>query len=197
VAAKVVAIVGSNRKGGNVDTLVDAVLAGARERGAETRKIYLLDHRIEFCRNCRSCTQAPGEERGQCVIHDDVPGILAEVDGADALVLASPENFYSATALFRCFLERLVGAAYWPWGQWSPKPRTKKLPRKAVLICTSAAPGFFINLTPGVTKALNVAAGCLGARVVARLWVGLAAQQPVPKLSPKVLTKALRIGAAL
>jgi NAD(P)H-dependent FMN reductase len=194
---KVVAIVGSYRKGGNTDTLVEAVLAGARERGTETKKIYLLDHRIEYCRNCRSCTQAPGAERGQCVIHDDVPGILSEVDSADAIVLASPENFYSATALFRTFLERLVGAAHWPWGQWSPKPRMKKLPRKAVLIATSAAPGFFINFTPGVTKALNVAAGCLGARVVAKLWVGLAAQQAKPQLSEKVLLRAKRIGAEL
>lgn len=68
MARKVVAIVGSYRKGGTVDTAVDAVLAGAREHGAETKKIYLIDQHIEYCRNCRSCTQDPGETRGKCVI---------------------------------------------------------------------------------------------------------------------------------
>lgn len=56
---KVTAVVGSYRRGGVVDTLVDAVLEGARAAGAETRIIHLLDARIEFCRNCRACRRRP------------------------------------------------------------------------------------------------------------------------------------------
>lgn len=197
MARKVVAIIGSYRKSGTVDAAADAVLAGARERGAETSKIYLLDQRIEYCRNCRACTQVEGTTRGECAIRDDVAAILKEVDSADALILASPVNFYNATALFRTFLERLVCRVYWPWGQWSPKPRSKELPRKAVLISASAAPGFLLPLATGVPKALRVAAQCLGARPVAKLWVGLAAQSATPKLSESVLRRAHRIGEQL
>jgi len=197
MASKVVAIVGSYRKGGTVDTVVGAVLAGAREHGAETKKIYLIDQRIEYCRNCRRCTQAPGEARGKCAIEDDVSGILAEVDTADAIALGSPVNYYNVTAVFRTFLERTLPCIYWPWGQWGPKPRTKELRRMAVLISASAAPGVFLPFATGVPKALRVSAMSLGARPVAKLWIGLAAQSAKANVSDKMLLRARRIGAAL
>ena len=197
MARKVVAIVSSYRKGGTVDQLVDAVLQGAHDQGAETKKVHLIDQHIEYCQNCRACTQTPGEERGKCTIEDDMAGILAELDSADAVVLASPVNFYDTTAVFRTFLERLVGCAYWPWGAKAPKPRSKELRRKAVLIASSTAPGFFIPLSTGAPRALRAAAQCLGARPVAKLWVGLAAQSAKPQLRERVLQRAYRAGAEL
>jgi NAD(P)H-dependent FMN reductase len=197
MARTVVAIVGSYRKGGTVDTLVDAVLDGAREHGAETSKIYLIDKHIEFCRNCRKCTQQESPVRGECVIEDDMLEVLTAIHRADSVVLGSPVNFYNVTAVFRVFLERLVGSSYWPWGQWSPKPRWERLPRKAVLIASAAAPGFLLPLATGAPKALRVAAQCLGARPVAKLWVGLAAQSEHSQLSKKMLLKARRTGAGL
>jgi len=194
MARKVVAIVGSYRKDGTVDTLVDAVLNGAREHGAETNKIYLIDRRIEFCRNCRTCTQKAATARGACVLRDDMQSILNEIESADVVVLGSPVNFYNVTAVFRAFLERLVGCVFWPWGQASPKTRSKELPRRAVLIASAAAPGFLLPLATGAPRALRLAANCLGARPVARLWVGLAAQSATPHLSEHVLRSAHRIG---
>lgn len=177
-----------------MDSAVDAVLAGARERGAETKKIFLIDQKIEYCRNCRSCTQPESPVRGSCVIQDDLEAVLTEVHRADAVVLGSPVNFYNATAVFRTFLERLLGSTYWPWGQWAPKPRFKRLQRKAVLIASSAAPGFLIPVATGAPKALRLAADCLGTRPVARLWIGLAAQNASPTISKRVLRRARRIG---
>src|ERR1039457_3391334 len=112
MAGKVVAIVGSYRRGGTVANPVQGILAGAREAGAETHIIYLTEQHIEFCTNCRRCTQAPGAQRGQCVQQDDLQGILDEVDAADAIVLGSPVNYWNLTAIFRRFMERLLGAAY-------------------------------------------------------------------------------------
>jgi hypothetical protein len=197
MAKKVVAVVGSYRKGGTVDTAVDAVLAGARERGAETHKIYLIDQHIEYCRNCRACTQEPGEARGACVIQDDLPGLLREIESADAVVLGSPVNFYNVTAIFRTFLERMAGCVYWPWGQASPKPRSKELPRKAVLIASMAAPSFLMSIATGAPRALRVTAQCLGARPVAKLWIGLAAQSAKPRLAESMLRRARKIGQEL
>ena len=194
MARKVVAIVGSYRKNGTVDTLVDAVLHGAREHGAETNKLYLIDQRIDFCRNCRTCTQAADTARGACVLRDDMQSILDEIESADVVVLGSPVNFYNVTAVFRMFLERLVGCVYWPWGQAAPKTRSKQLPRRAVLIASTAAPGFLLPLATGAPRALRLAANCLGARPVARLWVGLAAQSATPHLSERILRRAHRIG---
>jgi NAD(P)H-dependent FMN reductase len=194
---KVIAIIGSYRKGGTVDTLADAVLAGAREHGAETSKIYLVDQHIEYCRNCRQCTQEESPVRGECAIHDDMLAVLTEIHRADAVVLGSPVNFYNVTAVFRTFLERLLGCCYWPWGQAAPRPRSKALPRKAVLIASSAAPGFLLPLFTGASRVLHLAANCLGARPVAKFWIGLAAQSATPHLSPNLLRRARRVGTEL
>ena len=41
MSQKVVAIVGSYRKGGTIDSAVQAILSAAREKGAETHTLYL------------------------------------------------------------------------------------------------------------------------------------------------------------
>jgi putative NADPH-quinone reductase len=197
MSTKVVAIVGGYRKGGNTDQAVAAILEGARARGAETRSFYLREEPIEFCTNCRTCMQAPGETRGKCKQQDGIETILAAVEEADAVVLASPVNCWNATALFRRFLERLVGYAYWPWGQKAPRLRSKRRPRQAVLVASSAMPGFLIPLATGAARALRGAAQMLGARPVGSLWIGLAAQEPTPKLPGRVRERATRLGAKL
>lgn len=197
MAKNVLAIIGSYRKGGVVDHAVEAVLAGARDHGAETSKIYLMDQHIEYCRNCRACTQSEGEQRGKCAIADDVPGILAAVEKADAIVLGAPVNYWSVTAVFRTFMERMLGTAYWPWGAKWPVPRSKNLPRKAVLVSSLAAPRLFIYTSTSAPKALRVTAESLGARAVARLFIGMASVEQKPKLSESIVRRAHRIGAAL
>jgi multimeric flavodoxin WrbA len=191
---KVLAIVGSYRKGGTTDSAVEAVLEGAREKGAETHTIYLTCQHLEFCTNCRECTQTPGPERGKCAQQDDLEPILREIEAADSLVLGSSVNYYNVTALFRRFQERLLGFTYWPWGQNAPSPRSKLQPRKAVLVASAGMPGFLIPLATGAAKALRVTAKMLGARTVGSLWIGLAAGEPHPALSKRNRERARRMG---
>jgi NAD(P)H-dependent FMN reductase len=194
MGARIVAIVGSYRKGGTVDTAVETLLAGAREKGAITQTIYLTEQHIEFCTNCRQCMQTPGEERGKCVQRDDLESVLSAVESSDAVVLASPVNCYNVTAIYRRFLERLVGYAYWPWGQNGPKGRTKLQPRKAVLIAASAMPGFLIPIATGAARALRLTADMMGARTVGKMWIGLAAVAPHNPLSKRTLQRARQLG---
>jgi len=197
VITKVVAIVGSYRKGGTIDSTVEAVLEGAREKGAETTTFYLTDKHIEFCTNCRECMQKPGEERGKCVQHDDLESMLKEIEAADALVIGSPVNLFNVTAIFRRFMERLVGYAYWPWGKAAPKGRTRKVSKKAVLVASSAAPGIFIPLATGAPKALKSTAAMFGAKIVGRMWIGLVGSKPHYELSAKNRERARRLGRKL
>jgi NAD(P)H-dependent FMN reductase len=194
---KVVAIVGSYRKGGTIDTAVQAILEGARENGAETQTIYLTEKHVEFCANCRRCTQAPGLQRGQCVQQDDLQAILDEVEAADAVVLGSPVNYWNATAIFRRFMERLLGSTYWPWGMSAPQPRNARPTRRAVLVASSAMPGFCIPMLTGAARALKVTAKMLGAKTVGKLWIGLAGQQPQQPLPARALAHARRLGMRL
>jgi putative NADPH-quinone reductase len=197
MASRIVAIVGSYRRGGSMDSAVEAVLAGAREKGAITQTIYLTEQHLEFCTNCRQCTQTPGEERSKCMQRDDLEPMLAAIEAADAVVLASPVNYYNVTAVFRRFMERLLGFAFWPWGQNAPAMRTRRRARKAVLVAAAGMPGFLIPLATGAARALALTARMLGAQTVGRLWIGLAAGEAHHALSARTLAQARQLGCRL
>jgi multimeric flavodoxin WrbA len=195
MAKKVVGIVGSYRKGHIIDSAVSAVLKGAQEAGAQTKKIYLLDKHVEFCDNCRACTQEKDVARGKCVHDDDMEEILKEIDAADGIVLGSPVNFSTVTALMKRFIERLIVFVYWPWTNAGPKMRSKTPDKKAVLVTSSAAPAFMGRIMmPNALSVMKAAAKCIGAKVIARLYFGLVAGEKNRKLDPKALAKAFEAG---
>jgi hypothetical protein len=167
------------------------------KKGAVKQTIRLSENPIEFCTNCRSCTQTPGEERFKCAQEDDLEEILATVEAADAVVLGSPVNYYNVTALFRRFEERLLEYVYWPGGQNGPKPRSRRRPRKTVLVASAGMPGFLIPLATGAARALRLAARILGAKTVGHLWIGLTAGEAHLALSARMLERARRLGVSV
>lgn len=195
-SVKIVAITGSYRRGGVTEQAAEAVLAGAREAGAETRSINLLDNKIEFCNNCRSCTQEPGEERGACVLRDDMADILDAADAADGLVLAAPVNCFNVTAIFRRFMERTLPYAWWPWGAGAPKMRLRAR-RPAVLITSSAMPSLFGLFATGAMRALRGTASALGFRPAGSIFIGMASLRKDPAPSARELKKARALGRRL
>ena len=126
----VLAINGSYRDDGITDQAVEAALAAAAEAGAEVEHVRLREFPIEFCLNCRACTQEPGDAPGKCVHDDRMHDLVQKIEKADAYVLAAPTNFGSATAIFKRFMERLTVYAYWPWGALGPVYRKAKGPQK-------------------------------------------------------------------
>lgn len=194
---KVTAIVGSYRKQGTVDTVIDAILSSAQQAGAETKKIYLIDRQIEFCTNCRFCTQEKGARRGACPLADDMHSILDELESSDAIVLGTSVNFYTVTAVMKKFLERLVCYAYWPWGMLSPKVRAQEKSRRAVVVISSAAPSLLIRLRTGIVGLMKTAAGMLGAKTVGVLTIGIAARTQKQDISERTLKKARLLGRKL
>ncbi len=52
---KIIGLIGSYRKNGNIDTAVRKVLEGAMDQGAEVEAIYLKDHEIKDCNGCEAC----------------------------------------------------------------------------------------------------------------------------------------------
>jgi multimeric flavodoxin WrbA len=194
---KIVAIVGSYRKGGIIDSAIDEILSGAMASGGETEKIYLIDQQIESCRNCRICTQEAEARRGLCVIQDDVDMILNKIESADVIVLGSPINFSTVTAVMKKFMERLICYAYWPWGTGAPKVRSQLRTKQAVVVTSSAAPEIVARFSSNIVKLLKQAAGLLGAKKTEVLYIGLAAMEPKPAISSRIRKKARRLGGKL
>jgi FMN-dependent NADH-azoreductase len=200
VAKKIVAIVGTYRKGKIIDTAVSEILCGAQEHGAETQVIYLLDKHVEFCTNCRNCTQEKDVgRRGKCIHNDDMDEILRAIDAADALVLAAPTNFFNVNALTHRFIERLVPYAYWPRGAHSgPQYRIAKPDKIAITVTATACPAFLARfLMPGSRRTLKIAAKTVGARVIQSLHFDCLAETPEAPLSDKARHRARQAGARL
>jgi hypothetical protein len=197
MAPKIVAITGSYRKDGIIETAVEAMLASARAAGAGTSTIRLMDRHLEFCSNCRACTQLPGVQRGKCFHSDDLESILLEIESADGIVLGAPVNFFNLSAVFRRFLERLAGYVYWPWGQHGPSMRDPRLPRQSILVSSTAMPGVFLPYATGAPRALKTTSKILGARVIGSLWIGTSANDLHQGLSAKTTAKAEKLGRKL
>jgi NAD(P)H-dependent FMN reductase len=195
---KALGIVGSYRTGGINDTVVEKILEGAAGRGAETEKIFLADKKIDFCRNCRQCTQSPGNEPGRCGLEDDMQELIRKCLASDLLILGSPVNFGSMTAVSKAFLERLVCLAYWPWGKPAPKMRHFSGRRMAVLVTSSVGPSFLSRFGAYHSLAdLGKIAEVMHAEVVARLHYGLVAVQQENGLRGGQKRAAVRLGSCL
>lgn len=169
-------IVGSYRKGGVTDTVVSEVLDAAAKNGAITSKIYLTDCKINFCTNCRECTQPPGRDRVPCVVNtdDDMNDIIEQIEAADTVVIGAPVNIGSANAVTQKFVERCVGYYYFPWGNKYPVLRDRRLRRKAILVTGSAAPAIMNNGLFGSSALMTLKeiAKLIGADVVQTIKVG-------------------------
>lgn len=194
----ILAINGSYRDDGVTDKTVDILKQTLEAAGEQVEVVLLRDHPIEFCLNCRECTQQPGEAPGKCVQHDGMQELVNRIERADAYIFASPTNFGSVTAIFKRFMERLVVYAYWPWDMHGPQYRKKdEKKKKALLVSSSAAPGFMARFVFGTHRQLKTTAKVIGAEPVGTIFTGLIATSPQPELSGKVVhqmkIKALRL----
>lgn len=188
--SKVLAINGSYRKEGLTDQAVEALAAALAEAGAEVEIVLLRDFPVDFCLNCRACTQLPGAAPGECVRQDQMRELIDKIERADCYILASPTNFGSVTAIFKRFMERLVGYAYWPWEMNGPQLRkAQAAKKKALLVSSSAAPAIFARWFFGTAKQLKMTAKVLGADVVGSLYTGMVARQQQPKLAESARAK--------
>lgn len=198
MSKKIVAIVGTYRKGQTVDSAVDELLKAAQQENCQTEKIFLLDKHIEFCTNCRNCTQQAGAIRGDCVINDDMKQVLDKIDSAYGIVLAAPINWFNITALMKRFVERLLPYGYWPWNCAIPKYRIKKLTKKAVLITSSGCPEWLGRIIFRNTFfILKSAAKGVGAKVIKKIYMGGVAIKKDEPLPEKYRKQACAAGKAL
>ena len=124
-------------------------------------------------------------------------GILDAIAAADAIILGSPVNFSTVTAVTKRFIERLICLAYWPRGAKGPVPRKKVESRPAVVVASSAAPALISRLFTGHLKLLKSAVRLMGFQPVGILFIGTAAQTKRPGLQANRRGKAAKLGKKL
>ena len=100
---KILGLVGSPKINGNTAKLVNAILDGAAENGAEKVIYNLASLNIKGCDACGRC-----QETGSCLIDDDMQEIYQEIQAADFVVLGSPVYMWQMTAQTKLLIDRLT-----------------------------------------------------------------------------------------
>jgi NAD(P)H-dependent FMN reductase len=117
-------VVGSPRRGGNTEILVDEVLRGAQDAGAHTEKIILDELDIAPCRACDRCVST-----GECAQDDDLAMLLEQMRRSQIWVLGTPVYWSGPTAQFKAFLDRWYSARRIEFGE-----------RRAILVVSMGEP---------------------------------------------------------
>ncbi|MCP4542239.1 MAG: flavodoxin family protein [Chloroflexi bacterium] len=103
---KVLGIVGSPRRRGNTETLLDRFLAGAESAGAEIEKIVVARLKIAGCIACDGCW-----DDEYCIIQDDFQAVDNKLITADVIALAAPLFFWNLPAQAKALIDR--GQCQW------------------------------------------------------------------------------------
>ncbi len=131
---KILALLGSPRKGGNSETLTRSIGASVEEGGGTMEYVHLNGMNIRPCQGCGGC-----DKTGICVVKDDMGDIFAAVDMADRILLVSPVYFYGLSAQCKIFGDRMQ--ALWA-RKYLLKDRYRQGEgRKGYLVSTAATKG--------------------------------------------------------
>ncbi len=143
---RILALNGSPRAGAGVTSrLLEPLLAGMRDAGAETELIRVRELSLEPCIGCFSCwVQTPG----RCIHNDGMKRGLEAWAAADLVVIGTPVYHGTMTGLMKTFLDRLL-PYYEPWlvpsaymEGASGHPARGSEPGRMVLVSPCGFPGF-------------------------------------------------------
>ena len=176
---KIVAVMGSYRKGKTIDTLVDRAIEGLQSATPDARveKITLIDRDIQYCRNCGVCRKDdPSKPIARCAIDDDMQQILPLMSEADAYIFGVPIFEGTVNAVTKTFLERIcwtmAKAGRWPV-KGCPEPRNP-IKKQAIAILSS---GIIVPVLrmfcDDATKLIKSTIGdSLNAKLIGTLYAG-------------------------
>ena len=125
--AYVLGIAGSPRRHGNSEQLLDACLAGVQEHGVEGRKLVAAEQGIQPCRGCNACSLT-----GECVIRDPIHQVYEAIDGASAIVVATPVFFATVPGVLKVLYDRLQ--PYWARRHVLKQPAPARRPGALLLV---------------------------------------------------------------
>lgn len=141
---KIVTLLGSPRANGNSSTIARRFNETAAALGAETRSFELNRLAYRGCQGCYACKK--GLDR--CGLKDDLTEVLAAVQEADAVVLASPVYYGDVSAQLKGYIDRSYSYLK-PDYLTNPEP-SRLAPKPLVFILTQGHPdpNLFADIFP-------------------------------------------------
>lgn len=131
---KIVSLLGSPRSNGNSATIANHLMKTAANLGAAAQSFELNRLTYRGCQACYACKKG----REDCVLNDDLTEVLAAVQDADAVVLATPVYYGDITAQLKGFIDRTYSYLV-PDYLTNPQP-SRLSPKKLVFVLTQGHP---------------------------------------------------------
>ena len=185
---KVLGILGSPRRGGNTELLLDEVLRGARERGGSCEKVVLRDLKITPCLEIYKCA-----EDGVCAIQDDMQELYGKIQHTERLIMASPIFFYTVPALTKAMIDRCQ--ALWVRKYMLKVPVSSVADRKGAFISVAATQGK--KLFDGVRLTMKYFFDAIDVAYSDELFVRGVDQKGEVRKKPEALQAAYELGRRL
>lgn len=87
--------------------LVEAVLDGSHQRGAETEMVDICKLDIQYCRACGACYA-----KGTCIQKDDFADLFNKMLSANGIVIGSPAYLNNISAPLKAMFDRMTDAVH-------------------------------------------------------------------------------------
>lgn len=123
---KILALIGSPRKKGNTDILVEELLKGCKKKGHKSEKIYLYDYEIAPCIDCGNCRKG----NYVCTQDDEMQELYPKIQDADLIIFGTPLYWYGPSGQMKLFMDRML-----------PFTTNKKLRGKKVIVISPSEEG--------------------------------------------------------
>ena len=184
----VLGLMGSPRREGNTEILMDEVLKGAQSKGAETEKLIMSAYSIKPCIEIYGCRKT-----GRCVIKDDFDRILDAILNADVLILGSPIFFYGLPSHTKAFVDRCQ--SLWVNKYVLKRPLPIRKSRKGYFVSVGATQGE--RLFKGVKLTVKYFFDTLDVQYTGELLVRGVDEKGAVKSHPSAIQDAYVLGEGI
>ncbi|MCP4199521.1 MAG: hypothetical protein GY762_20425 [Proteobacteria bacterium] len=104
---RILVVNGAPRKSGHTRDIVNLFCGGIAEAGGEPDIVHLTEFTIRPCQGCYYCWTRTNH-KAECILKDDMAGLIERFYEADVLILATPLYFYTFSTHLKTFVERLL-----------------------------------------------------------------------------------------
>ncbi|MCL2108771.1 MAG: flavodoxin family protein [Oscillospiraceae bacterium] len=151
---KMLAILASPRKDGNVAKMLEIAVEKACETGnfETVNFVNLYEKNITWCKGCMGC-----KTQCSCVIEDDIKEIERLLKECDLVAIACPTYFANISAPLKNMFDRLVGVVFDDNDSFIPKPKLSKKQKYFILVTCSTPFPFdrIAGQSTGVVRAIR------------------------------------------
>jgi multimeric flavodoxin WrbA len=180
---KVVGIVGSPRKKGNTDLIIDEILKGAESNNLETERIFLNDLTINPCEGCNACFK---NKNGNCKFDDDFTIVKQKMEESSTWIIGTPVYWWGPTAILKAFIDR-----------WYQHNVTRQFFEEKNLILVVTSGGGSESYSRHVVGMIEDIAEYVGIRLRDKIICTGVGKKGAVKNRPEVLKKSFNVGKDL